>query len=62
MFCVCYRPHGALNCEAKIYGPFDYEQAESVLVHLGALGIYNEELHEGQCGHKYIAELLPAPL
>jgi len=60
-YCVMYKPHGALNIEQRVFGPFDYEQAESVLIHLGALGAYDENKHEGQPGWKYIQPLEAAP-
>ena len=56
---VIYRAHGELAIETKHYGPFnDYMDAEDYLISLPALGYYDDELHAGQTGCKYIEQLI----
>lgn len=55
---VIYRPHGQLNCETKYYGPFDcYEDADTALCELPAIGTYDNHLHMERSGVKYIQQL-----
>lgn len=51
---VVYRPHGRLNIETEFFGPYTFEDAETVLSNLGPLGPWPER--EG-AGVKYIADL-----
>ena len=58
---VVYRANGEMNIETKFYGPFaDHDEAYEFLCTLPAVGIYNEEEHEGQHGCKY-TQVLIAP-
>lgn len=61
MFIVVYRPHGHLISQTQYLGPFaDESAAYDHLCYLPAIGIYNDDEHEGQHGCKFIAPLSPA--
>lgn len=56
---VVYRANGEMQCETKFYGPFvNHDEAYDFLCTLPAVGIYNDEEHEGQHGCKYTQALI----
>ena len=56
-FVVMYRDNGQLACEARVFGPYSYDDAEEKIVALGALTPYDDLAHAGNCGWKYIQQL-----
>ncbi len=57
-FIVIYRAHNQLMIDTKHYGPYDYDNAETKLESLGALGHYEDDGLHNNPGCKYIEALL----
>lgn len=55
---VSYRANGWLHCQTQYYGPFaNHDDAYEFLCTLPAVGLYDDQLHEGQHGHKFTQAL-----
>lgn len=61
MFVIIFKQHGALNCEQRIFGPFDsYLDAEDALSNGSVPTLHGAEGHDSLCernGYRYIHEL-----
>lgn len=58
-YIVVHRNHGELMMDTKFIGPFDtWHEADDHLSSLPAVGYYDEKVHCGRSGVKYVQELI----